>query len=108
VVAAVDADPVVKPPVAVGGVGELDDMLPEDIPPDDAAGPAGIASLEPLVPVEGAMLPGEAPGAGDAIAAFGAPVGAGEELVVWAIATPAVIQKAAEASQSERMQDLLK
>jgi hypothetical protein len=94
------------PPVAAGGVGELDDMLPEDMPPDDAAGPAGIALLEP--PLEGAMLPGEAPGAGEAIAAFGAPVGAGEEPVVWAIATPAVIQKAAEASHSERMQNLLK
>jgi hypothetical protein len=47
------------------------------------------------------MLPGEAFGA--AIAAFGAPVGAGEVIDVWAIAAPAERIIAAEASQTERI-----
>jgi hypothetical protein len=49
------------------------------------------------------MLPGEACGAGEDIAAFGAPVGAGDAVDVWANATPAVTQKAAEASKAKRM-----
>jgi hypothetical protein len=59
---------------------------PEDIPDD-----------------VGAIFPGEACGLGEDIAAFGAPVGAGEVIDVWAIATPAVIQKAAEASSAKRI-----
>jgi hypothetical protein len=54
-----------------------------------------------VVPPAGAMLPGEAFGA--AIAAFGAPVGAGEVIDVWAIAAPAERIIAAEASQTERI-----
>jgi len=67
--------------------------------------------MEPSAPVVawlGAIFPGGAPGAGDAAAPFGAPVGAGAVVVVWAIATPAVKQSAAEASHSERMKNLLK
>jgi hypothetical protein len=70
--------------------------MPEDMPVDPAC-----------VPDAGAMLPGDAPGAGEAGAACGAPVGAGEEDETWAIATPAVKQSAAEASKSERMKNLL-
>jgi len=77
----------------------------EPIEPEE---PEDIAPPEPPMPLEGAILPGGAPGAGEAAAAFGAPVGAGELEVVWAIATPAVKQSAAEASHSERMQILLK
>jgi hypothetical protein len=108
----VDDDPEFIPPVSVAGVGGFEGM-PEDMPPDDAAEPVDIALPEPLMPLAlmplaGAMLPGEAPGAGEAAAAFGAPVGAGDEDAVWAIATPAVKQSAAEASHSERMKNLLK
>jgi hypothetical protein len=49
------------------------------------------------------MFPGEACGAGEDIAAFGAPVGAGNDMDVCAKATPAVIQKAAEASRARRI-----
>jgi hypothetical protein len=49
------------------------------------------------------MFPGEACGIGEDMAAFGAPVGAGVVIEVWAIAAPAVKQKAAEASKATRI-----
>jgi hypothetical protein len=58
------------------------------------------------MPFAGAIFPGDA--FGDAIAAFGAPVGAGEDEVVWAIAAPAVKHTATEASHSERIKSSMK
>jgi len=51
----------------------------------------------------GAMLPGETPGVCVAAGAFGAPVGAGDIVELCAIAAPAVIRIAAEASKSVRI-----
>jgi hypothetical protein len=70
---------------------------------DDAALEDGAVASDDIPDDPGAMFPGEACGAGVDIAAFGAPVGAGEAIEVWAIATPAVIQNAAEASRAKRI-----
>jgi hypothetical protein len=68
------------------------------VPPMDAAGPPE------LLPVP--VLPGEAAEpAGVSVGAFGAPVGAGEDDC--AAAMPADMIIAAEASQMERMENLL-
>jgi hypothetical protein len=61
-----------------------------------------------VVPLAGAMLPGDALLSGDAVAAFGAPVGAGELMAVCAIAAPAVRQNAAVAIKSVRIANSLK
>jgi hypothetical protein len=78
-------------------------------PCEEDAVPFDIGAIEPAVmpesaaPPVGAMLPGEACGAGEAIGAFVAPVGAGEVIDVWARAAPADRQIAAEASSAKRI-----
>jgi len=59
---------------------------------------------EAPVPPAGAMLPGDICGDGEDIAAFGAPVGAGDVIEVCARAMPPDRQNAAEANKVKRME----
>jgi len=86
------------------GAGALETVLllpvcalaEEDIPP-----PAGAIVLCPPADLAGAILPGEPLGV--PTEAFGAPVGAGAEVAVCAMAKLVDIIRAAEAIKSDRM-----
>jgi hypothetical protein len=96
-------------PGEMAGLGELSGACGAPVgatPPAPALAGALIEAMEPaeLLPVP--VLPGEAiEPAGVSVGALGAPVGAGE--VVCAAAMPADMIIAAEASQIERMENLL-
>jgi len=68
---------------------------------EDIAPPAGAIVLWPAADLAGAILPGEPLGA--PTEEFGAPVGAGAELAVCAMAKLVDIIRAAEAIKSDRM-----